>query len=71
MFGLVEGHVWELGYISLNELMAVRGPMGLPIERDIYWSPKTLGEIAPELFASMDTADQETRQSSETNGAAL
>ena len=49
-FGLVEGHEKELGYFSLSELQAVRGPLGLPIERDLYWKPKTLEEIAPELF---------------------
>jgi len=70
MFGLVDGHVKELGYVSLNELISVRGPMGLPIERDLYWSPKKIGDIAPELFASMDATDQETSHSAETNGAA-
>jgi hypothetical protein len=49
-FGLVEGFEKELGYFSLAELQSVRGPMGLPIERDLYWKPKTLKEIAPELF---------------------
>jgi hypothetical protein len=24
--------------------------MGLPIERDLWWKPKTLEEIAPEMF---------------------
>jgi hypothetical protein len=24
--------------------------MGLPIERDLYWQPKMLEEIAPEMF---------------------
>ena len=70
MFGLVDGHEKELGYISLNEIMSVRSPMGLLIEYDLYWSPKRLRKIAPELFASMDTADQETSHSAETNGAA-
>ena len=70
MFGLVDGHVKELGYVSLNELMSVRGPMGLQIERDLYWSPKKLGDIAPELFTTTEAADQETAQSAETNGAA-
>ena len=51
-FGLVDGHCKELGYFSLSELQSVRGPMGLPIERDMYWKPKTLEEIAPELFTS-------------------
>ena len=49
-FGLVEGHEKELGYFSLLELQQVQGPMGLPIERDLYWRPKPLDEIAPELF---------------------
>jgi hypothetical protein len=51
LFGLVEGQCKELGYVSLKELEEVRGPMGLPIERDLYWQPKTLEEIAPEMFA--------------------
>ena len=50
LFGLVEGYVRELGYFRLSELENVRGPLGLPIERDLYWQPKTLAEIAPELF---------------------
>ena len=49
-FGLVDGHCKELGYFSLSELESIRGPMGLPIERDLYWQPKTLEEIVPELF---------------------
>ena len=49
-FGLVDGHFKELGYFSLSELESVNGPMGLPIERDLYWKPKTLEEIAPEMF---------------------
>ena len=49
-FGLVEGHEKELGYFLLSELEEVRGPMGLPIERDLYWQPRTLEEIAPEMF---------------------
>ena len=49
-FGLVEGHEKELGYFMLSELEEVRGPMGLPIERDLHFKPKTLAEIAPEMF---------------------
>lgn len=49
-FGLVEGHCREMGYFNLSELESVRGPIGLPIERDLYWRPKTLEEIAPEMF---------------------
>lgn len=50
-FGLVEGHEKELGCFVLSELEEVTGPMGLPIERDLYWKPKTLAEIAPEMFS--------------------
>jgi hypothetical protein len=50
-FGLVEGQEKELGYFSLSELESARGPMGLAIERDLHWTPKTLAEIAPEMFA--------------------
>lgn len=50
-FGLVEGFEKELGYFSLKELESVRGGLGLPIERDLYWQPKTLEEIAPEIFS--------------------
>ena len=53
-FGLVDGHVKELGYFSLAELEEVKGPMGLPIERDLYWKPIPLDEIAPELFRSTE-----------------
>lgn len=37
-FGLVSGHEMELGYFALSELERVRGKLGLPIERDTYWT---------------------------------
>ena len=51
-FGLVIGHEKELGYFSLSELQQVKGPMGLPIERDLYFKPTPLEEIAPQLFTT-------------------
>ena len=53
-FGLVDGHVKELGYFSLKALESFKGPMGLGIERDLHWQPKTLEEIAPEFFAALE-----------------
>jgi len=50
LFGLVEGFEKELGYFSLSELRQARGPLGLPIERDLHWKSTPLDEIAPELF---------------------
>ena len=44
-FGLVSGFAVELGYFSLAELESVRGPLKLPIERDLYFEPKTLKEL--------------------------
>jgi len=44
-FGLVDGHEKELGYFSLNELESLRGPFGLPVERDIYWTEKSLHDV--------------------------
>lgn len=39
----------ELGYISLDELMEIRGPAGLTVERDIHWkATKPLSEYATE-----------------------
>ena len=45
-FGLVEGFETELGYFDLTELAEVTVLGGVPaVERDLYWEPKTLGEI--------------------------
>ncbi len=43
-FGLVSGQEIELGYFSLSELAAVRGPGGLRIERDEHLGSLTLAE---------------------------
>lgn len=44
-FGWVAGDIPELGYVSLSELEAVRGPFGLRIERDLHFAPKPLSEV--------------------------
>jgi hypothetical protein len=44
-FGLVVGFEIELGYFSLAELEQVRGPMGLPVERDKFFTPTSLKEL--------------------------
>jgi len=44
-FGLVSGFEVELGYFSLAELKSVKGPLGLPIERDLHFQPKSLKEL--------------------------
>ena len=44
-FGFVIGFEPEFGYFSLSELESVRGPLGLPIERDLHFKPKSLEEL--------------------------
>lgn len=44
-FGLVSGLEVELGYFALSELEEIRGPLGLPIERDLYFESKTLKSL--------------------------
>ena len=44
-FGYVVGHEAELGYFSLSELQNLKGPMGLTIERDLYFKPQRLSQI--------------------------
>ena len=48
-FGLVEGFDTEWGYFGLKELAEATVFGGVPaIERDLYWEPKTIGEITME-----------------------
>jgi hypothetical protein len=34
----------EMGYFSLNELKSIRGKLGLPIERDLWFKPTKLSD---------------------------
>ena len=45
-FGLVKGMETELGYFSLQELESYEGPLGLGIERDLYFGDNiTLDQV--------------------------
>jgi hypothetical protein len=44
-FGFVDGLDQELGYFSLAELQEIRGPFGLPVERDIHFAPTPLSVV--------------------------
>lgn len=48
-FGYVDGFEREAGDFSLMELCSLRGPLGLKIERDLYWTPRPLGDVFPDL----------------------
>jgi hypothetical protein len=45
LFGYVVGQFSELGYFALSELETVRGPWGLPIERDEWFQLCRLSEV--------------------------
>jgi hypothetical protein len=44
-FGLVVGHSVELGYFTLSELESIELLLGLKIERDINFQPKSIADI--------------------------
>ena len=44
-FGYVIGLEEEWGYVSLAELESVRGPLNLPIERDLYFEAGPWDEV--------------------------
>jgi hypothetical protein len=44
-FGLAVGFEAELGYFRLSELQSVRGKLGLPVERDRFFTPTPLREL--------------------------
>jgi hypothetical protein len=45
-FGLVVGLETEVGYFSLAEMRDIRGPGGLRIERDLWFEPQPVRELA-------------------------
>ena len=50
-FGFVQGDCQELGYFALSELRKIRGCLGMPLERDRYFAPKTLREVMDEPYS--------------------
>ena len=44
-YGLVDGHEKEFGYFSFDELLQLRLPMGLKIERDLYFESTLISEL--------------------------
>jgi hypothetical protein len=44
-FGYVVGLESEWGYFLLSELAAARGPLDLPVERDLYFKPVAVSTI--------------------------
>lgn len=49
LWGLVDGFEVEFGPFALDEMETATGPLGLHIERDLWWKERTLGEVRQEL----------------------
>ena len=43
-YGAAKIHEFEYGDIPMEELVTFRGRFGLPIERDLHWTPRKLSE---------------------------
>jgi hypothetical protein len=54
LYGLVEGPHRQLDYFWLSDLVAFCSPTGLRVRRDPNWRPKSLQEVAPEMFKSQE-----------------
>ena len=48
-FGYVIGFEKEWGYFNLDEMESARGPLGLPIERDLYFPECRLSALKEKL----------------------
>lgn len=48
-FGYVTGLDGELGFFSLAEIESVHGPLGLAVERDIYFEPTPFSQVKMSL----------------------
>ena len=50
-WGIVDGHAVEMGSFSIRELKSIQLPLGLGIERDMYFEPVKASELWKELNA--------------------
>lgn len=61
-FGYVAGDYPELGYFSLSELQNLKGPLGLRIERDMYFEPIKLSRIKEKYESKQSIDTMESRE---------
>src|ERR1700737_1111412 len=45
LFGFVIGLEEEWGYSLLSEIASARGPLGLPVERDLWFKPGPIDQV--------------------------
>ncbi len=58
-FGYVIGLEAELGYFTLSELTAIRGMVGLPVERDRHFIPCRLSAVKAKVKKAAEWTEAE------------
>jgi len=48
-FGYIVGRDSELGFFSLDDLASIHGPLGLVVERDIWFKPTPFSQVKKSL----------------------
>lgn len=49
LWGIVNGFEIEMGSFSLSELESIKGPLGIGIERDLYFEPLPASDLWEKL----------------------
>lgn len=47
-FGVTKGWETEIGDVDLNEIKTLRIAFGLPVERDLHWTPQSVQQLMSE-----------------------
>ena len=58
-FGLVVGQEIELGYFSLRELQTLQGPLSLPVERDLSFTPCPVSKDYERMVQNLKSREAE------------
>ncbi len=59
-YGYVQGFDSELGYFSLKELESIKGPLGLTVERDLFFKETALSTIIKKREGSIKPSKVES-----------
>jgi len=61
LFGYVIGLEEEWGYFSLSEITSIRGPLQLPVERDLWFQQGPIHEVLRREGPSAAAGEERTR----------
>jgi hypothetical protein len=59
LYGLIEGDRRTLEYFWLSDLVTIRSSTAMLVQRDLQWRPKSLDEIAPEIFTTQEKEQED------------